>query len=169
MSQQDKIAVTVIIGFLGAGKTTFINHLLQSYPETQFALVENEFGDVSIDTQLIKGVDASQLFELKNGCICCTITNGYEGILKELAERFPHVEHLLVETTGIADPVSVIRPFFRDDELNALYNYNGCVCMVDALHFNNQPVTTIQSGIIIMESSVLNTTMRAISVVLSLY
>jgi G3E family GTPase len=139
MSQQDKISVTVITGFLGAGKTTFINRILKTNPETQFALVENEFGDVSIDTQLIKGVDATQLFELKDGCICCTITNEYEGILKELAERFPQVEHLLIETTGIADPVSVIRPFFRDDELNALFNYNGCVCMVDALNFDNQP------------------------------
>lgn len=134
-----KIAVTVITGFLGAGKTTFINRILKTNSETQFALVENEFGDVSIDTQLIKGVDATRLFELKDGCICCTITNEYEGILKELAERFPHVEHLLIETTGIADPVSVIRPFFRDDELNALYNYNGCVCMVDVHRFENHP------------------------------
>jgi len=139
MSQHNKISVTVITGFLGSGKTTFINRILKTNPETQFALVENEFGDVSIDTQLIKGVDATRLFELKDGCICCTITNEYEGILKELAERFPHVEHLLIETTGIADPVSVIRPFFRDDELNALYNWNGCVCMVDALYFDDQP------------------------------
>jgi len=94
MNQQQKIAVTVITGFLGAGKTTFINQLLKNYSDTQFALVENEFGDISIDTQLIKGVEASQLFELKNGCICCTITNEYEGILAELADRFPHVEHL---------------------------------------------------------------------------
>lgn len=134
-----KIAVTVITGFLGAGKTTFINQLLKNYPETQFALVENEFGDVAIDTQLIKGVDASQLFELKNGCICCTITNEYEGILAELAERFPHVEHLLIETTGIADPASVIRPFFRDENLKELYQFERCVCLMDAENFENQP------------------------------
>jgi G3E family GTPase len=139
MSQHNKISVTVITGFLGAGKTTFINRILKANPEMQFALVENEFGDVSIDTQLIKGVDATQLFELKDGCICCTITNEYEGILKELAERFPHVEHLLIETTGIADPVSVIRPFFRDSQLKELYRFNRSICLVDALNFENQP------------------------------
>jgi len=139
MNRQNKIAVTVITGFLGSGKTTYINHLLKSYPETQFALVENEFGAVSVDTQLIKGVDASRLFELKNGCICCTITNEYEGILDELVERFPHVEHLLIETTGIADPVPVIRPFFRDGNLKKLYCFERCVCLVDALHFEKQP------------------------------
>jgi len=139
MNQQRKIAVTVITGFLGAGKTTFINQLLKNYPETQFALVENEFGDVSIDTRLIKGVDASRLFELRNGCICCTITNEYEGILKELAERFPHVEHLLIETTGIADPAAVIRPFFRDENLKELFQFERCVCIIDFLNFENQP------------------------------
>jgi len=139
MIQKDKIAVTVVTGFLGAGKTTFINFLLKKYPETQFALVENEFGDVAIDTQLIKGVDTSRLFELKQGCICCTITNEYELVLQELAERFPHVEHLLIETTGIADPAGVIRPFFREERLKELYTFNGTICMLDALNYESQP------------------------------
>jgi G3E family GTPase len=138
MMQKDKITVTVITGFLGSGKTTFINFLLKKYPEIQFALVENEFGDVAIDTKLIKGVEASQLFELKQGCICCTITNEYELVLQELAERFPHVEHLLIETTGVADPAGVIRPFFREERLKELYTFNGTICMVDALNYENQ-------------------------------
>jgi G3E family GTPase len=137
--QKDKIAVTVITGFLGAGKTTFINFLLKKYPEIQFALVENEFGDVAIDTKLIKGVEASRLFELKQGCICCTITNEYELVLQELAERFPHVQHLLIETTGIADPAGVIRPFFREEPLKELYTFIGTVCMLDALNYETQP------------------------------
>ena len=131
--------MTVITGFLGSGKTTFINFLLKRYPETQFALVENEFGDVAIDSQLIKGVDASRLFELKQGCICCTITNEYELVLQELAERFPHVQHLLIETTGIADPAGVIRPFFREERLKELYSFNGTLCMIDAMNFDVQP------------------------------
>ncbi len=134
-----KIQVTIITGFLGAGKTTFINHLLTKYSDIQFALVENEFGDVAIDTQLIKGVDASQMFELKKGCICCTIADEYELVLQELAERFPHVEHLLIETTGVAEPASVIRPFFSDKNLKELYTYNGTICLVDALNFSTQP------------------------------
>jgi len=138
MKQKDKIAVTVITGFLGSGKTTFINFLLKKYSEIQFALVENEFGDVAIDTQLIKGVEASRLFELKQGCICCTNTNEYELVLQELAERFPHVQHLLIETTGVADPAGVIRPFFREERLKELYTFNGTICMVDALNYENQ-------------------------------
>lgn len=139
MAENSKISVTIITGFLGAGKTTFINHFLKKYPEIQFALVENEFGEVAIDTKLIKGVDASQMFELKEGCICCTITDEYELVLQELAERFPNVEHLLIETTGVAEPASVIRPFFSDENLKKLYSYNGTICLVDALNFNTQP------------------------------
>lgn len=139
MERNQKIKVIIITGFLGAGKTTFINHLLKKYPENQFALVENEFGDIAIDTKLIKGVDASQLFELKEGCICCTITDEYELVLQELAERFPGVDYLLIETTGVADPTSVIRPFFSDEKIKELYLYYGTICMVDAMNFHTQP------------------------------
>lgn len=134
----------MITGFLGAGKTTFINQLLNKYPDKKFALVENEFGDVAIDTKLIKGVDASQMFELKQGCICCTITDEYEQVLLELAERFPEVQHLLIETTGVADPTGVIRPFFGDENLKALYRYNGTICLADALNFQTQPEKDIR-------------------------
>ncbi|MFV0592985.1 MAG: CobW family GTP-binding protein [Draconibacterium sp.] len=139
MKNKSKIPVTVITGFLGAGKTTFINKLLKKYQGKKFALVENEFGDVAIDTKLIKGVDASQMFELKQGCICCTITDEYELVLQELAERFPDVEHLLIETTGVADPSGVIQPFYRDENLKELYQLNGTICLVDAQNFPDQP------------------------------
>jgi len=124
---------------LGAGKTTFINQLLQKYSDRKFALVENEFGEVAIDTKLVKGLDASQMFELKEGCICCTITDEYELTLKELAQRFPYVEHLLIETTGIADPAPVIRPFFSDESLKEIYRFNGTICIFDAIHFDEIP------------------------------
>ncbi len=143
MNADNKIAVTVITGFLGAGKTTFINDLLKNNPEKQFALIENEFGEVAIDTKLIKGVDVSHMFELRNGCICCTITDEFEQALKELAERFPHLEHLLVETSGIADPALVIRPFFSDSELKQLYHFNGTICLVDAKYFHKYPAKKV--------------------------
>jgi G3E family GTPase len=134
-----KIPVTIITGFLGAGKTTLINSLLHKNAGIQFALVENEFGEVAIDTRLIRGVDTGQLFELKQGCICCTISDEYELVLQELAERFPDVDHLLIETTGIADPAPVIRPFFSDKNLQELYRYNGTICLLDAVNFDAQP------------------------------
>jgi G3E family GTPase len=133
-----KINATLITGYLGSGKTTFINNLLKKYPEKQFALVENEFGEVSIDSRLVKGVNASHLFELKNGCICCTITNEYELALTELADRFPEVDELLIETTGIADPPMVIQPFTSNPEIIERYNFQGIVCLVDAKHFSYQ-------------------------------
>jgi len=139
MQRTSKIPVIVITGFLGAGKTTFINQLLQKYPNTKFALVENEFGEVAIDTKLVKGLDASQMFELKEGCICCTITDEYELTLLELAQRFPEVDYLLIETTGVADPAPVIQPFFRDENLKKIYSFNGTICLLDAIHFGQIP------------------------------
>lgn len=134
-----KVKTTIITGFLGAGKTTFINKLLKNNQGIKFALVENEFGDVAIDTKLIKGVDAGKMFELKNGCICCTITNEYELILLELADRFPDVEHLIIETTGVADPSPVIKPFFNNKDIRNRFEYQATICLVDAVNFNNQP------------------------------
>lgn len=139
MNRTKKISVSIITGFLGAGKTTFINDILKNNQELKFALVENEFGDVAIDAKLIKGLNASQMFELKNGCICCTITDEYELALAELANRFPEVNHLLIETSGIADPGPVIKPFFIDTDLKELYTLNGTVCMVDARYFHRYP------------------------------
>lgn len=153
--QQNKIKVAVITGFLGVGKTTFINQLLKNTPEIKFALVENEFGAVSIDTKLITGVDASHMFELKQGCICCTISDQYELVLQELAERFQNVEHLLIETTGIADPASVIRPFFADEVLKEIYHYNGTICLIDALNFENSPEKEIAIKQIVVADLVL--------------
>ncbi len=155
MVRRKKIAVTVITGFLGAGKTTFINSVLKNNPDKQFALVENEFGEVSIDTKLIKGVDASQMFELKQGCICCTISDEYELVLLELAERFPNVEHLLIETTGIADPASVIRPFFRDENLQKIYHFNETICLVDAINFENSPEKKITTKQVVIADLIL--------------
>lgn len=139
MKQNSKIKVSIITGFLGAGKSTFINRILKTNPTTQFALVENEFGAISIDSKLIKGVDASQMFELKQGCICCTISDEYELVLLELAERFPHVEHLLIETTGIADPTGVLLPFLNNSEIIKHFNLLKTVCLVDSINFKNQP------------------------------
>jgi G3E family GTPase len=144
LKDKEKIKVTVITGFLGAGKTTFINNLLRKYPERRFALIENEFGDVSIDINLIKGLDVSRMFELKNGCICCSISNEYELVLEELYEKYTDIEHLLIETTGLADPVNVILPILQNPELINLYFYNGCICLTDPVSFVDHDITDLK-------------------------
>lgn len=143
MDEKQKIRVTVITGFLGAGKTTFINGVLRKFPDIRFALVENEFGEVSVDTRLIKGVDASRMFELRNGCICCTISNEYELVLQELVQQFPSVGHLLIETTGVADPAPVVHPFWANENVRQLYTLNGVVCLVDSINFLSSAVQEI--------------------------
>lgn len=155
LSHESKIAVTVITGFLGAGKTTLINNLLKKYSGTRFALVENEYGDVAIDTQLIKGVDASQMFDLKQGCICCTINDEFELVLQELAERFSEVEYLLIETTGIADPAAVLEPFFRDKNLKETYELKETICLVDGVNFKDQQEREISLKQILVSDTIL--------------
>lgn len=150
MQKSDKISVTLVTGFLGSGKTTLINRILSECPETVFAVVENELGAVSIDGKLLKGVNASHLFELKNGCICCTITDEYEQVLIELAERFPDIQHLLIESTGVADPGEVLRPFFQNNELRRLYDFFGTIAVADASRIDfliQQPIALQQLAI----------------------
>lgn len=122
-------------GFLGAGKTTFINHIIKLHHHLKLALIENEFGEVSVDSQLVTGINGNQIFELSNGCICCTITNEFSLALTGLSEQLPDIDFLLIETTGVADLSQVIRPFYADNELTKRFLLTGAVCIVDAVNF----------------------------------
>lgn len=155
MTAGHKINVTVVTGFLGAGKTTFINAILKEYPDTQFAIVENEIGEVTIDTKLIRGIDLSKMFELKQGCICCTISDEYELILIELAERFPNVQHLIVETTGIADPAGVLYPFFQNNEIKNRYHLRQTVTVVDFINFEGPAFHEISMKQIVVADTII--------------
>lgn len=123
-------------GFLGAGKTTFINHIIHSHRQLRLALIENEFGEVSVDSQLVAGIDGNQIFELSNGCICCTITNEFSLALTSLAEKLHDIDFMLIETTGVADLSKVISPFYSDKNLNERFTLTGSVCIVDAFNFD---------------------------------
>lgn len=137
MNTKRKIPVLIVTGFLGAGKTTFINHIVQFHRRLKLALIENEFGEVSVDSQLITGVDGNQIFELSNGCICCTITNEFSLALTNLADKLPNLDFLLIETTGVADLSKVISPFYADKDLSERFMLTGSVCIVDAVNFDN--------------------------------
>ncbi len=138
MEFKKKIPVILITGFLGAGKTTFINEIIRKHQHLKLALVENEFGEKSIDQDLIVGMRSENIFDLSNGCICCSISNEFSLTLLDLAEKAGEIDYLLIETTGIADLSNVIKPFYSDESLKQKYELAGSVCLIDAVNHEIQ-------------------------------
>jgi G3E family GTPase len=133
-----KIPVTIVTGFLGSGKTTFINNLLLNNYEVKIGLIENELGDTSIDSALIANYQPENILELNNGCICCSIFNEFSLGLQEMIKKNNQLEQLIIETSGVADPGPVIEPFFQDSELERLFELSGTICLVDAVNFQEE-------------------------------
>lgn len=130
---EQRIPVTILTGFLGAGKTTALNHLIKSNPSTKFAIIENEFGDIPIDNELVVGAD-SGIFELSNGCICCSLNGELIDTLVELVNSGQRFEHLIVETTGIAEPDGVAAAFVAEPAIQERFRLDATICIVDAHH-----------------------------------
>jgi G3E family GTPase len=128
-----RIPVTILTGFLGAGKTTSLNHLIKNNPATKFAIIENEFGDIGIDNDLVVGAD-SGIFELSNGCICCSLNGELIDTLVELVNSGKTFEHLIVETTGVAEPDGVAAAFVAEPEIQERFRLDATICIVDAHH-----------------------------------
>ena len=127
-----KIPVTVITGFLGAGKTSLLNHLIDIYPEKKFAIIENEFGEENIDSQLVENIQNEDIFELSNGCICCNLNQELFLVLQKLIDSKHSFNHLLIETTGIADPGSILASFISDPIVKKEFELDSVICLVDA-------------------------------------
>jgi G3E family GTPase len=144
----------IVTGFLGAGKTTFINNLLLQNEGVKIGLIENEFGDTSIDSMLIADYKPESIIELNNGCICCTIFNEFAMTLQELIRKHDHLEQLIIETTGIADPAPIIAPFYEDAELNRLFELSGTICLVDSVNFSEHIAGIEQQKQIILSDMV---------------
>ena len=128
-----RIPVTILTGFLGSGKTTLLNRILTEQHGLKIAVIENEFGEIGIDHELVINAD-EELFEMNNGCICCTVRGDLIRILGNLLKRKDKFDHILIETTGLADPGPVVQTFFVDEQLKGKLFVNGVVTLVDAKH-----------------------------------
>jgi len=139
----DKVPVTILTGFLGSGKTTLLNHILTQQHGKKIAVIENEFGDVGIDDDLlkqnVKEHTGEDVVEMMNGCICCTVRQDLVVVVKKLAARHKagnKLDAIVIETTGLADPAPVAQTFFVDDDVSAFCKLDGIVTLVDAKHIS---------------------------------
>jgi G3E family GTPase len=132
-SGMDLTPVTILTGFLGAGKTTLLNRILTEEHGLRIAVIENEFGEIGIDHDLVINAD-EEIFEMNNGCVCCTVRGDLIRILGNLMKRRDKFDHILIETTGLADPGPVVQTFFADDEMKEKLFVNAVVTLVDAKH-----------------------------------
>ena len=129
------IPATVITGYLGSGKTTLLNRILTSDHGKKIAVIVNEFGEVGIDGDLLMHSD-EEIVELNNGCICCNVRGDLIRIIENLLRRATPIDHLIIETTGLADPGPIIQSFFIDELLVSNFNLGSIVTLVDALHID---------------------------------
>ncbi len=130
----DRIPATVVTGFLGSGKTTLINRILNDQHGKKLAVIVNEFGEISIDGQLVVHDDQAELVEFNNGCLCCTVRGDLIETLGRLQERAGKLDGILIETTGLADPAPVASTFFVADDIKAGIRLDAFVTVVDAVN-----------------------------------
>jgi G3E family GTPase len=127
----DKVPVTVLTGYLGAGKTTLLNRILSEPHGKKYAVIVNEFGEIGIDNDLIVGAD-EEVFEMNNGCVCCTVRGDLVRIIDGLMRRKGKFDAIIVETTGLADPAPVAQTFFMDDNVGRKAKLDAVVTVADA-------------------------------------
>ncbi|MCW5681962.1 MAG: GTP-binding protein [Xanthobacteraceae bacterium] len=127
----DKIPVTVLTGYLGAGKTTLLNRILSEPHGKKYAVIVNEFGEIGIDNDLVVGAD-EEVFEMNNGCVCCTVRGDLIRIIDGLLRRKGQFDGILVETTGLADPAPVAQTFFADETVGKKTSLDAVVTVADA-------------------------------------
>jgi G3E family GTPase len=127
------IPVTIITGFLGSGKTTLLNRVLTHPDSTRIAVIQNEFGEIGIDHELTVREDEG-IFEMQNGCLCCTVRDDLIRILESLRNRKAEFDRILIETTGLADPIPVAQTFFSSIHIQKDFQLDGIITVVDARH-----------------------------------
>jgi G3E family GTPase len=147
MTTPSTIPVTILTGYLGSGKTTLLNRILTHEHGHKIAVIVNEFGEVGIDNQLVVSTD-EEIFEMNNGCICCTVRGDLVRIIGNLMRRRDKFDRLIIETTGLADPAPVIQTFFMDEDVQAQTHLDAVVTIVDAKHIEQHwDATEVQEQI----------------------
>ncbi len=136
-SSSEKIPVTVLTGYLGAGKTTLLNRILSEPHGKKYAVIVNEFGEIGIDNDLVVGAD-EEVFEMNNGCICCTVRGDLIRILDGLIRQKGKFDAIIVETTGLADPAPVAQTFFMDENVGRKTKIDAVVTVADAKWLNER-------------------------------
>ncbi|MGF7158180.1 CobW family GTP-binding protein [Bartonella heixiaziensis] len=132
-----KLPVTVLTGYLGSGKTTLLNRILSENHGKRYAVIVNEFGEIGIDNDLIVESD-EEIYEMNNGCVCCTVRGDLIRILESLMQRSHRFDAIIIETTGLADPIPVAQTFFMDDTVHEKTALDSVITVVDAKHFSHQ-------------------------------
>lgn len=142
MQTQSPLPVTILTGFLGSGKTTLINYLLENNQQDHIAIIENEFGAVGVDGELLKGNANVEVIELSNGCVCCSIrgelTTALQGLLAKIDSGELVIDRLVLETTGLADPSPIVQTFFVDEVIRERIVLDAVISLVDTVHVLKQ-------------------------------
>src|SRR6201985_3942737 len=139
MRDVKRVPVTVLTGFLGSGKTTLLNRILTENHGQRIAVIENEFGEIGVDQELVINAE-EEIFEMNNGCICCTVRGDLIRILGNLMTRRDRFDRIVLETTGLANPGPVAQTFFVRAGTRDKFALDGIVTMIDARHFDQQVV-----------------------------
>ena len=130
------LPVTLLAGFLGSGKTTLLNYILKQNHGKRIAVIENEFGEIGVDSEFVIGAD-EDIFEMSNGCICCSIRGDLIETLNRLLERQQKFDYILIESTGLASSGPIAQAFLVEDEVSKSLSLDGIVTLVDAKHISN--------------------------------
>src|SRR5215207_1620363 len=136
-AQTEKLPVTVLTGYLGAGKTTLLNRILSEPHGKKYAVIVNEFGEIGIDNELVVGAD-EEVFEMNNGCICCTVRGDLIRIIEGLMRRKGKFDAIIVETTGLADPAPVAQTFFVDENVGRKTRLDAVITVADAKYLKDR-------------------------------